>query len=323
MKLIIFLFVSIFAFSASYANDFQSVSDESLDEARTIAGNIKQYLQNAESANEKKASTKKLIENNPSQYDLSLIQAEWDEVLADLRAGRFCNGCGRSKKQLEAASIDYQEHVNSNGGTHSAPQSTIDATDETYRRKWNAAAAIHETYDKAQTDRSSYIFKAQTLIGALHNSIQLTYDFQLRTYGPIKKMAIEAFKKLALLLSNQNTKVLQTLPEDPHYEDYVYERFTTTEKIDSNLTKLNTQRSKILEAAEKKKEQCLDLISDIQSIARTIGEDDVPSASMVEVSFGYELLRDEYIGVRATERLERLLTAETNALYKKAKEERN
>lgn len=58
---------------------------------------------------------------------------ERDEVLADLRSGRFCSKCGRSKREFEKLGQDFYEHVADVKGTvEPAPPEVIRETERRY-----------------------------------------------------------------------------------------------------------------------------------------------------------------------------------------------
>ena len=325
MKFLIFSILSLFFTSSLLAaSDFQTISDEGLTEVSNIVENIKSNLRNAINHEQKRSSAKHKIQTNPSEYDLGIIQEEWDAVIADLQAGRFCNGCHKSKKQFEAEGKSFEDHIREvNQGTSPASQKDFDNVNNKYSTKYNIAKDVNETYNKAREERSRLIWNATNLTNQLHSKIQITYDFQMKVYFPIRENAKEVtFKDLVNLLVSQDL-IIGAISDNSsnEYKNYVYERYSTTEQIDSALISLNQKRVALLNMAEAKKATLLRKINDIQILANQTGEDEVPSGSITAVSFGYVPLRDVYFSVRNQEKLESMLSSDGLNLYKKVKME--
>lgn len=306
------------------ASDFQTISDEAQSEVNNIANNIKSNLRSAIIQEQKRSSAKYKIKMNPSEYDVDAIQAEWDEVIADLHAGRFCNGCHKSKKQLEAEGIDFEDHVRRvDQGTSKAPQEDYDNANRIYGSKYKVAKEVLDTYKNAREERSGFIWNATTQRQQLHNKIQVAYDFQLKAYFPIKQNVKEVvLKNFSDLLGSQDSLIaLLTDHDSNEYKNYVFERYSTTEQMDSVVNSLNQKRMNYLKLAENKKESSLAQINDIINLANQVGEDEVPSATMTAVTFNYVPTRDVYLSVRLQEKIESLLKIDTLSLYKKVKAE--
>lgn len=71
--------------------------------------------------------------------ELSDLYTERDEALAELRSGRFCNGCNRTASELRRQGIyDVEDHFADNGGTHPASPEQIKRKEEEYARKIEA-----------------------------------------------------------------------------------------------------------------------------------------------------------------------------------------
>jgi hypothetical protein len=323
MKILTLALITLIFTSTACFADYQTISDDALIKVNTTAFTIKENLRLAATSATTATASKKTIEGHPLEYDIQLIKDEWDEVIADLMAGKFCHSCHRSKKELETAGINFYEHAADNGGVDPAKQSDIDAANDKYKRKWDVATEIHATYDKAKSDRWSYAFKAQALISMLLNNIQTTYDFQLKVYFPIKKNATDVFGKLSELFSVENDQISETDPQDAKYDSLVIERLSTIRDIDSELSDLNSKRSQVLKAAENKKGHCLNLIQEIQSVANSIGNDDVPSGQIIAANFNFTPDRGVYLGMRSAERLENFYSMDMVESLKNFKSQAN
>lgn len=306
------------------ASDFQTISDEAQSEVNNVANNIKSNLRSAIIQEQKRSSAKYKIKMNPAEYDIDAIQAEWGEVIADLHAGKFCNGCHESKKQLEAKGINFEDHIRTvNKGTSEAQQADFDNANRIYDLKYKVAKEVLDTYKNAREERSGFIWKATTQRQLLHNKIQVAYDFQLKAYFPIKQNVKEVvLKNFSDLLGSQDSLIaLLTDHDSNEYKNYVFERYSTTEQMDSAVNSLNQKRMNFLKLAENKKESSLAQINDIINLANQVGEDEVPSATMTAVTFNYVPTRDVYLSVRLQEKIESLLKFDTLSLYKKVKAE--
>lgn len=319
MKFLTFTFLTCLLSSSLWAQDYQTISDEGQTEVQNTSEIIKSHLRQAISQNSKREALKHRIFMNPEAYDTTAIQAEWDEVIAELKAGLFCRGCQRSKREYGPG---FEAHAAQNGGTEPASQSAFDKANSTYSSKYNIAKDVSDAYALAKKERADHVWTASSLSKHLHNKIQLAYDFQLKVYFSIKQNAKEViFKNLSDLLLAQDLKVIETPVDDDNYKEYTYKRYTTTEKMDSSLVSLNDKRTEILKIAESKKSSSLTKINEIRILARQTGEDEVPSASITEQTFAYTPLRDVYLAVRMAERMENILSPATLMLYKKVKTE--
>lgn len=323
MKFIILSFLSLVVTTSLLAeSDFQTISDEGQSEVSNIAENIKTNLRNAITQEGVRSVAKNKILKNPSIYDTEAIKKEWDEIIAELRAGLFCHECRRSKKQIEnETDEDFYKHAARNGGVISAPQSAYDEANKKYEAKLRVAQEIVNTYETARNERVKFIMNALNLKAQLHSKIQLAYDFQMKAYYPVKSDAKEYFSKLSSVFIKQDSIISMTTPGSAEYKNYVIQRYETTEEMDSGINELNQQRMEFLKEAEAKKVASLAEINEIRELAKRVGTEESPSGFVIESGFNYVPTRDVYLLVRMPEKLERFLTAEVFSLYSKVKVE--
>jgi hypothetical protein len=206
MNFVVFLCLSLVLNSPqSFAIDTQTISDEAQGEVHSIGLAIKENLREAIVQNEKRVTAKNKIINNPREYDLQKIQAEWDRVIAELRAGEFCRGCHRSKTEYGPG---FEEHAAQNGGIDPASPQDYENANSKYGNKYNTAKNVNENYNFSRNERARLILNAKDLIYNFHRKIQVAYDFQLRVFLPIKQNAKEVdFKELSNLLVRQDRLV--------------------------------------------------------------------------------------------------------------------
>lgn len=315
-----FALILFFVTSSVCFADFQSISEEGLTNADRYAASIKKYLIEAKKHTVTVRAAKAKIEEYPSTYNSSAIQTEWDEIIKELREGLFCRGCRKTKREYGAG---FEAHAADNGGTESASQSDIDAANEKYSKRWNIANEVERTYNNADAMRRSSIFSAKSLITSLTQAYQVSYDFQLKVYGSIKKTAKENFKNISDLLVKQNELVLISSQEDRDYKNYISDRFETAENADFAIDNLNNERLDIIKKAETKRQHFISTTKEIQEIASTLGNEIYlnPGAITTAAAFNYEVSLSEYLGVRSPEKLEKYFTSEIFALHKKIKSE--
>ncbi len=319
MRFLIVILLFLLTATTLFGADFQTVSDEAQNEVNQIASTIKNNLRQAISENDKRLTAKNKIINNPTEHDMATVKAEWDQVIAELRSGKFCRGCHRSKTEYGPG---FEDHAAENGGIEPASQQDYDNANKKYANKYAVAKFTNENYISARDERFKLISSAKNLITNFHNKIQVAYDFQLRVYLPIKKNAKEVvFKDLSNLLVLQERLVNLEPAGTNEYKKYLIERYSTIEMMDSELLDLNDTKVEILKAAEVKKEFSLNLVNEIYSLAGKTGEDEVPSASVTAELFKYTPLRDTYYLVRNPEKLGGLLETDIFNLYNKVKTE--
>jgi hypothetical protein len=58
---------------------------------------------------------------------LAKLLSEFEDIMDEMRSGRFCNGCNSTASQLRGRGIgDVEQHFADNGGTHQATQAELD-----------------------------------------------------------------------------------------------------------------------------------------------------------------------------------------------------
>lgn len=87
--------------------------------------------------------------------ELAALLAEKAQSMAEMRSGRFCNGCDRTASQLKKAGVyDVEDHFASNGGTHSATPEELANKEAEYDRLIAAKEAEIKQFEEGENEFS-------------------------------------------------------------------------------------------------------------------------------------------------------------------------
>lgn len=90
---------------------------------------------------------------NALRLQLNAIIQEKDEVMDELRKGRFCNGCSRTASQLRSSGTpDVEGHFRANGGTSPAKPELLKQKEEEFNNKIAQKRKEIETFEGAENE---------------------------------------------------------------------------------------------------------------------------------------------------------------------------
>jgi hypothetical protein len=327
MKLYITFILSLFISSSAFSKDPQTVSDEAWAQTQNYTSVILNNIRLAKGHADICFEAKRKIISNPSLYDVVFIKKEWDEVTAELRAGLFCRGCHRSRKEYEQVNGlgSFGPHAAQNGGTEPATQADYDRVNALYTPRLNRAHETEAAYRINGDERNSKVFEATTMIQILFNSFQTAYDFQFKVYYPFRFSAVETFNSYYGILVLKNNLVVQTSPEDQNYERYKNDLYGTVDVIESSLVDLNGKRKLYMDKAEDKRVRFLKYIQNLRDEGSLIKDDESSNPStwyllaLLEYK-GPDL--SNYLQLRSRETIDRFYKNEKSDLYKDIKSRR-
>lgn len=318
--IITFIIFIIFHFSV-FADDNQAISDQAYTDSKILSSNIKSNLTQVISLYLKMRNAKEKMDKNPSEYNPVLIKEEWDSVLDELRRGKFCKGCHKSKKQLEKQGIDFYSHTAENGGTVSARPEDYAHANSVYSPKYEEAVRVQSEFLNSREERKAllwdvYAYKANEL----RNKIQTAYDFQLRVYLSDKQNAKKGiFYDLSDDLIKSND-LLKELPEgSPEYDRVNVIRYKVIDDMDFNVNLLNQNRIQIIKKADIIKLNLYEKLTEIRNLVSQTGDDEDNPIILLDAKFNFSLTRDTYMSVRLQDSLASFIDSNIFTIYKDVK----
>jgi hypothetical protein len=187
------------------------------------------------------------------RLELSALRTEMDQVLDELRRGRFCKGCNSTASQLRNRGIyNVEQHFADNGGTYPASPELIRKTTEEYNRKIEAKEAELKAFEFSENEFTRKRADLDRQISDLTNNIDRLRQEITALSKTFKEQVLKEAKAMHL---NWIGDVLHTLADKHYAEDRINIINVKLGDLDKeeakNLAELKEKINKKIEADKK------------------------------------------------------------------------